>query len=149
MATQVLLMTDVPNVGAEGDVVNVADGFARNYLLPRKLAAPVTEATRRQLAKQRVARETLRQAELAAARAQAEKLGNAEVTMRVKVGEGNRLYGSVTTAEIATALQKQGIEVDRHKLVLEQPIKELGVFEVKLRLHAEVEATVKVWVVEE
>ena len=149
MATEVFLMADVADLGAEGDVVTVADGYARNYLLPRKLAAPVTDATRRRLAKIRVRRESERKLQLDAARELAAGLQKVSVTIPVKAGENEKLYGSVTTAEIAEALDKQGVKLDRHCLALDAPIKSLGVFEVKVKLHAEVEAAIKVWVVEE
>lgn len=146
---EVLLMADVKDVGAEGDVVRVAEGFARNYLLPKKLAAPVNETTRRRLAKLRQAREEENRVKLAAARELAGRLGGVSCTIPVKVGEGEKMYGSVTSADLADALKAQGVELDRHLIVLEAPIKELGVFNVPIRLHPDVEATVKVWVVEE
>jgi large subunit ribosomal protein L9 len=149
MATDVLLMKDVPDLGAEGEVVSVSEGYARNYLLPRKLGAPVTEAMRRRLAKMQREREAARVAAMEAAQEAARKLEEASCTIAVKAGEDQKLYGSVTASDIATALEEQGLTVDRHALLLEQPIKELGVFDVKVRLHPEVEASVKVWVVEE
>jgi large subunit ribosomal protein L9 len=135
MSIQVLLMTDVKDLGAEGDVVNVAEGYARNYLLPRGLAAPVSEGTRRRLAKMRTEREVRLNALIERARALA--------------GGAEKLYGSVGAPDVAKALADQGLEVDRHMIEMEHPIKELGVFEVKVKPHPEVEATVKVWVVEE
>lgn len=149
MATEVLLMSDVSGLGSEGDVVTVADGYARNFLLPRKLGAPVSEATRRQLAKVREVRQQEKADAVAVARSAAERLSDASCTIAVRVGEEERLYGSVTAGDIANALQGQGIEIDRHTIDMEHPIKELGVFDVPVRLHPEVEATVRVWVVEE
>ena len=149
MATEVLLMTDVAELGSEGEVVTVSDGYARNFLFPGKLGAPVTEATRRRLACMQRERGEARQAELEKARQLAEKLAGTQCTIAVKTGEGEKLYGSVTSAEIAAALEAQDVAIDRHSLQLEAPIKELGVFNVKVRLHTEVEAAVKVWVVEE
>jgi len=149
MAKELILMADVADLGAEGDVVTVADGYARNYLLPQKLAAPVTDATRRRLAKIRVQRESEQKLQLNAARELAAGLQKVSVTIPAKAGENEKLYGSVTTAEIAEALEKQGVKLDRHCLVLDAPIRSLGVFEVKVKLHAEVEAAIKVWVVEE
>lgn len=149
MATEVFLMADVADLGSEGDVVSVADGYARNFLLPRKLAAPVTEATRRRLARMQHEREESRLAETASARELAAKLATAQCTIAVKTGEDEQLYGSVTASDIASALAGQGIELDRHAFQLEAPIKELGVFDVKVTLSPDVEGTVKVWVVEE
>lgn len=149
MSMEVLLMTDVPDLGSEGDVVTVADGYARNYLLPREKAAPVTEATRRRLGKIRALRDKEHKTALQAARQRADKLKNVSCTIPVKVAEGEKLYGSVTVADIADALAKQNVDIDKDSLVLDQPIKELGVFDIKVALLPEVEATIKVWVVEE
>ncbi len=149
MATEVFLMVDVPDLGSEGDVVTVADGFARNYLLPKKLAAPVTEATRRRFAKAKVEREAARAAVLADAKKRAARLEGVSCTIAVKTVEDGKLYGSVGVGDIETALKQQGVEIDRQALVLETPFKELGVFDVPVRLHADVQASVKVWIVEE
>lgn len=149
MGTEVLLMADVKDLGAEGEVVTVADGYARNYLFPRSLGAPVTEATRRRLAKMRAEREAEQKAALEGAREAAARLEGVSCTIAVKTGEDDRLYGSVTAANIVDALKAQGIEIDKHSLALEHPIKDLGVFDIPVRLHPEVETTVKVWVVEE
>jgi large subunit ribosomal protein L9 len=149
MVTEVFLMTDVKDLGSEGQVVKVADGFARNYLLPKKLAAPVTEATRRRLAKIQRQREEGRKEDLASAQKLAARLEQVSCTIAVKTGEDEKLYGSVSAPDIAAALQQQGIELDRHAIVLDTPIKELGVFSVAIRLHPDVESAVKVWVVEE
>jgi len=149
MVTEVLLMADVQDLGAEGDVVQVADGYARNYLLARKLGAPVTAATRRSLKKLQENRDAARKAETASAAALAARLAKTSCTIVVKVGKDDQMFGSVTTADIAESLQEQEIEIDRHKLVLEEPIKELGVYDIKVKLHPDVDASVKVWVVEE
>lgn len=149
MATEILLMADVDSLGAEGDVVMVADGYARNYLLPHKLAAPVTAAARARLAKLQRQRADSRKADMAEARKLADKLASVSCTIAVRTGEDEKLYGSVTTSDIAKALSDQGVEIDRHKIVLEAPLKDLGVFDVKIKVHADVDATCKVWIVEE
>ncbi|MDA0322768.1 MAG: 50S ribosomal protein L9 [Verrucomicrobia bacterium] len=149
MATEILLMQDVMNVGSEGDVVSVADGFARNFLLPKNLAAPVTEAARRRVGKLRIEREADRQATLGAARKFAEGFASASVTITAKTSDGEKLYGSVTATEISEALSSQGHTISKEKILLEHPIKELGMFEVPLEVHPDVAVTVKVWVVEE
>ncbi len=149
MATELLLMENVPNLGNEGDIVNVADGYARNYLLPKGLGEKVTAGARARLAKLMEQRAEERKLQLAGARALAAKLAKASCTITVKTGEEEKLYGSVTNADIAKALSEQDIEIDRHIIVVEDPIKELGVFDVKVKLHADVDATVKVWVVGE
>jgi len=142
-------MADVADLGSEGDVVAVADGYARNYLLPRKLAAPVTEATRRRLARIRAEREEARRKAVESAGALSKKLTGVSCTIAVKTSEDDKLYGSVSAADIVEALKEQGIELDRHALVMESPIKELGIFEIPVRLDPEVETALKVWVVEE
>jgi len=148
MSKEVLLMADVSDLGSEGDVVKVSEGYARNYLLPRSLAAPVTAATRRRLEKIRKERENVRQVELAVARELAAKLEKISCTIPVKAKE-EKLYGSVTVNDVVDALKANGVQVDKAQVLLAEPIKELGVFEVKIKLHADVEATIKVWVVEE
>ena len=149
MATEVFLMADIPHLGSEGDVATVNDGYARNCLFPQKLAVPVTPAAQSQLEKLRSDREDARKREVVKATEMAAKLTSASCTIPVKTGEDDRLYGSVTASDIADVLKDQGIEIDRHALQLEAPIKELGVFEIPVTLNAEVESSVKVWVVEE
>ena len=149
MAVEVLLMQDVKDLGNQGQVVRVTDGFARNYLFPRKLAAPVNDATRRQLAKLQKVREAEMKAALDEAKARAAAIEKGSFTITMKVGEGDKLFGSVTSSDILKLLASQGFEVDKHAVQLENPIKELGVFEVKIRIHPEVDAVIKVWVVQE
>ncbi|MGQ9661949.1 MAG: 50S ribosomal protein L9 [Kiritimatiellia bacterium] len=149
MAVEVLLMADVKGLGVEGDTVRVADGYARNYLFPQKLAAPVTPAMRRQLAKMQREREEQRRATIARLRELAERIAAVSCTIAAKTTGEDKLYGSVGAAEIVAALKLQGIEVDRHSILLDEPIKQLGVYEIKVKLHPEVETAVKVWVVEE
>ena len=149
MATEVLLMAEIDGLGKDGDVVTVADGYARNYLLPRDLAAPVSESTRRRLVKLQAERQQEHAAALAESQALAKKVASASCTIPVKVGGGERLYGSVTESEIVDALKSQDIELDRHQVVLPEPIRELGAFDVTVNLHPEVATTLKVWVVEE
>lgn len=149
MATEVLLMADVDALGVEGDVVTVADGYARNFLLPRHLAAPVTAAARKRLEKMRQEREAREKKALDEARVFAARLADVSCTIAVKTGEEEKLYGSVTAGDIVDALKEQDIELDKQVLDLDKPIKELGVFNVTVKLHPDVDATVKVWVVEE
>jgi large subunit ribosomal protein L9 len=149
MSVEVLLLSDVPSLGLAGKTVKVADGYARNYLLPRGLAGPVTPATLRRLEKLRKEREELARIQLAEARDKAAKLKNVSVTIRAKTTDGQKLYGSVSAGDILEALQAQSIELDRSQLGLEHPIHEVGQFDVPVKLHAEVELTIKVWVVEE
>ncbi len=149
MAKEVILMETVKDLGNEGSVVTVKDGYARNYLFPRKLAAPVTAATRRLLVKLQRDRAAAAQELLTKAQLLAAKMANVSVTLAMKTSEGGHLYGSVGPAEVATALQAQGFEIARDAVEVPEHIKELGVFEAKVRLGAGVDVTVKVWVVEE
>ena len=149
MATEVLLMMDVKDLGSEGDVVEVKDGYARNYLVPKNLAAPVSEATRRRLAKLQEQRAEERKQARAVAEALAQKIGAISCTIPVKTGEEGKLFGSVTTQDIVDAVRQQDVELDKHAILLEGPIKELGVFPVSVKLDSDVTATLKVWVVEE
>jgi len=149
MAKEVILMDTVKDLGKEGQVVTVKDGYARNFLLPRKLAAPVTEGTRRQLVKLQRERAAAAAAAAAQAKAAAAKLAGVSVTLAVKTSDGEHLYGSVGAADIATALKAQGFDVGRDAITVPEPIKELGVFDVMVRLDAGAEAAIKVWVVEE
>jgi large subunit ribosomal protein L9 len=149
MATEVLLMADVPGLGPAGTVAHVSPGYARNYLLPKGLAAPATPASLRRLDKLRREREELARIQLAEAQAKAGKLGKASVTIRAKSTDGQKLYGSVHTPEIVEKLAEQGIAIDRSQIDLPEPLKEIGTFDVTVRLHADVAAVLKVWIVEE
>lgn len=148
MSKEVILTTQVEGLGIEGDVVNVADGYARNYLLPRKLAAKVSPSARRQLEAARQKRLQELAKDLEDARQLSEKLAAVSCTIAVKTHDG-KMFGSVTATDIAKNLEGQGIQIDRHAIRLEQPIKELGVSDVRLVLHPEITQKIKVWIVEE
>lgn len=146
---KVILREDVENLGKSGELVTVKDGFGRNYLLPRKMAVLATEQNVRQLEHERSVI-SARNAKLkGAAEEQAKKLGSVKVTIRRKVGEQDKLYGSVTVLDIAEALAAQGQQVDRRHLHLAEPIKATGQYEVELRLHRDVTAKIKVEVAPE
>lgn len=149
MALEVILMADVQGLGVEGDVVKVSEGYARNYLLPKKLAASVTDATRRQLEKKQRVRAAALAQEKEASIALSKLIDQTSCTIAVKAGSEGKIFGSVTAGDIASSLKLQGIEVDKHKLQLPEPIKELGVFNIPVSLHPEVQSMLKVWVVEE
>ena len=149
MTKEMILMADIKGLGKEGDVVNVADGYARNCLLPQKLAAPVTAATRRQLEKKQKERLTKDAGALEEAQKLAAKIANLSCTMAVKAGPEGKLFGSISPADVLVALKEQGVELDKHQLDLTDPLRELGVFNIPVQLHPDVEVTVKVWVVEE
>ena len=145
----VILIEDVANLGNIGDLVTVKSGYGRNYLLPQKLAIPASTKNRRRLEhEKRIADGRLKKANVEAER-YAAKLANTSVTIARKVGEQDKLYGSVTAHDVATALEDEGINIDKRKLVLEEPLKELGVYQVPVRLRGDVTAEVKVWVVAE
>ncbi len=151
MSTELLLLDDVDNLGKAGEVVRVAPGYARNFLVPQGLAEPVTEAAKRRLAKLQAEREAVRKAELEAAQKLAAGLKDAKVTIRAKVGEdGESLYGSVDAAQIAEALKLVGFpEVDPAMVKLEENLKTIGTFDVEIKVHPDVAQVVKVWVVAE
>jgi large subunit ribosomal protein L9 len=144
---EVILREHVEHLGKRGDVVKVAAGYARNFLLPRKLALAVTEANKRQIERERASAEAREAEETAAARAQADKLEQAEVVIARRAGEGDALYGSVTSADIAESLAAQGFEIDKRKIQLADPIRSISETTVPVKLHREVTANVKVKVV--
>jgi large subunit ribosomal protein L9 len=148
-AMEVILREHVDHLGNRGEVVKVADGYARNYLLPRKLALLATEGNKKQIEHERAKFEAKEADERKAAEVIAERMGRAEIVLRRKVGETEVLYGSVTTADIAEALAAKGFEIDRRKLQLAEPIKKLGDFNIAVKLHRDVVATVKVTVAAE
>lgn len=149
MATELLLLADVENLGKAGDVVKVKEGYARNYLLPKDLAAPVSQGALRRLEKLRKEREELARIQIAEAKDKASKLSKASVTLREKVVDGTHLYGSVSAADIVKALEAETkIALDKSQIDLADHIKETGSYDVAVKLHPEVTCTIKVWVVE-
>jgi large subunit ribosomal protein L9 len=146
---EVILREHVDNVGKRGEVVKVADGFARNYLLPRKLALPVTPGNLKHIERERVKFDAREAEERQGAQAVATKLDGIVVLITRKVGETEALYGSVTSSDIAASLASQGLEIDKRKIQLQEPIKRLGDYEVPIRLHRDVVAPIKVKVVAE
>ena len=146
---EVILREHVDNLGRRGEVVKVADGYARNYLLPRKLALLATEGNKKQVERERSKFEAKESDEQNVARAIADRLASVEIVIARKVGETHALYGSVTTADITDSLTAKGFEIDRRKLQLAEPIKQLGEFDVTVKLHRDVSAKIKVKVVAE
>jgi large subunit ribosomal protein L9 len=146
---EVILRDHVDNLGKRGEVVKVADGYARNYLLPRKLALPATEANKKWIERERKIAEVRDQEERGAADAIAARLTVLELTVARKVGDNDQLYGSVTNADIAEVLAKKGFEVDRRKILLPDPIKTLGEHTVPVKLHRDVTAQLRVRVAKE
>ncbi|HEV8587693.1 MAG TPA: 50S ribosomal protein L9 [Pyrinomonadaceae bacterium] len=135
---QVLLREDIDNLGARGEIVRVKAGYARNYLLPRQLAVEATASNVKQIEGERAALAKREAKERSTADLQADQLKNLALKFERKVGEAGVLYGSVTSMDIAHALQEQGYEIDRRKIVLREPIKRFGNYTVPVRLHREV-----------
>jgi large subunit ribosomal protein L9 len=146
---EVILREHVDNLGKRGEIVKVADGFARNYLLPRKLALPATAGNRKHVERERKIMETREAEEKGAADAIAARLSTVEISIARRVGDTEQLYGSVTAADIVDFLKTKGFEIDRRKLILPEPLKALGEFDVPLKLHREVTVPLKVSVVKE
>jgi large subunit ribosomal protein L9 len=147
MSTKIILTANVDNLGAEGDAITVADGYARNFLFPRNLAMLATPGNMKRLDALRKKREAHSAAELASAQDMVGKLSKQSFTITAAAGADEKLYGSVTSTDIAEALKKEGLEVDRRKIALEHPIRTTGVFDVDVKLHPEVVTKVKIWVV--
>src|SRR5579863_49911 len=146
---EVILREDVDKLGARGQLVKVAPGYARNFLLPKRLAVPATEANKKIIEQERQAHLRREAKEVADATDLGKMMSGLSVTISQKAGENDQLFGSVTSKDIAEALEKQGYTIERRKIVLEEPIKTLGEFKVPLRLHREVTAEVTVTVVKE
>jgi large subunit ribosomal protein L9 len=146
---EVILRQHVDNLGKRGEIVKVADGYARNYLLPRKLALPATAGNKQHVARERKILEAREAEERGQAEAVAARLALVPVTIARRVGETEQLYGSVTAADIAEFLKTKGFDIDRRKLILPEPIKNIGEHEVPLKLHREVTVPLKVHVVKE
>jgi large subunit ribosomal protein L9 len=146
---EVILREHVEHLGNRGEIVKVADGYARNYLLPRKLALLVTDGNRRQIERERAKFDAKEAEEQKVAQAIADRMASVEIVISRRVGETDALYGSVTASDIAEALAAKGFDIDRRKLQLPEPIKRLGAVDLPVKLHRDVTATVKVKVVAE
>ena len=146
---EVILREHVENLGKRGEIVKVADGFARNYLLPRKLALLATEGNRKHVERERKIMETREAEEKSGAEAIATRLAAVDISIARRVGDTEQLYGSVTSSDIVDYLKAKGFELDRRKLILPEPLKTLGEFDVPLKLHREVTVPLKVKVVKE
>jgi len=144
---EVILREHIDNLGRRGEVVKVAAGYARNFLLPRKLALVVTEANRQQIEREKKVAEVRDAQERSAAEAYSQRLEQLEIEIARRVGENDVMYGSVTSADIAHALEAKGFEVDKRKIQLVDPIKALGQVEVPVKVHRDVTARVRVKVV--
>jgi len=146
---EVILKEDVDKLGTRGQLVKVTPGYARNFLLPKRLAVPATDSNKKIIEQERQAH-LRREAKLATEAGELAKLmGSVSITISQKAGENDQLFGSVTSKDIAEALEKQGYTIERRKIVLEEPIKTLGEFKIPVRLHAEVSAEITLHVVKE
>ena len=147
---KIVLRDDVENVGRKGDLIEVTDGFARNYLVPRGLAMKATKGVVRQADAMRRSREAREARDRESAQAHADQLTGRRIALRARAGEGGRLFGSITSADVVDAVREQtGVELDRRKTQLAEPLKELGAVDVPVKLHPEVEVTLTVDVVAE
>jgi large subunit ribosomal protein L9 len=146
---EVILREHVDNLGKRGEIVKVADGYARNYLLPRKLALPATDGNRKHVERERKIMESREAEEKGQADAMAARLTAIDITIARRVGETDQLYGSVTSADIVDVLKAKGFDVDKRKLILPEPIKAIGDHIVPLKLHREVTVPLTVHVVKE
>ncbi len=146
---KVILREDVPNLGEVGDIVNVKPGYGRNYLIPQGLAVIADERNVRRIEHEKRLIQRRLQKTLGEAQQRGEKLEGLVITLPRKVGEQDKLYGSVTTRDIAEAIAAEGIEIDRRQIRLDHPIRELGVYKITVRLHPQVTPRVTVWVVAE
>jgi len=145
----VILRKDHENLGKALDIVNVKDGFARNYLIPRGIAVKATEGNKRGVAEQKKIAEKREEKKQGEARHLAKKIENVPCTIPARVGEDDRLFGSVGPQEICDFLAKEGFMVERKSVELEEPIRQLGVYPVTIRLYKDVAATLKIWVVKD
>jgi len=140
---KVIFIKDVEGVGKEGEIKEVSDGYGRNYLIPKGLALPATPSYLKEYEKRREALERRREREKKVALSQAEKIGKLDIKLYLKMGEGGKVYGSITSSDIAKALSEKGMEIDKKGISLEEPIKEPGEYEVEIKLHPDVKANLK------
>lgn len=146
---EVILRNAVDKLGHPGDIVSVSPGYARNFLLPRGMAYEATPGNLKRIAQEKSRLEALENERIAAAKAIADKLAEVSVTFAARVGEEGKLFGSVTTADIAHQLEAQGFKIEKRQIELNEPIKTLGVYRVGVRLHADVHPEIKVWVIKQ
>ena len=146
---EVILLKTVPPLGSRGETVKVKSGYARNFLFPRKFAIPASKSNQRVFEEEEKVLKRRDQNEMRGARDQAAKLADVSCTITVLVGEEDKLYGSGTTADIAKELAGQGFDIDKRQILLKDAIRQVGVYNVDIRLHREVSVPIKVWVVKQ
>lgn len=146
---QIILRHAIENLGKPGDVVTVSPGYARNYLLPRGFAYEATPGNLKRISQERARLEAAENERRGAAQQLADKLEQVSLTFSARVGEEGKLFGSVTSADIQAQLETQGFHIEKRQIDLHDPIKTLGVFQVPIRLHADVKPEIKVWVIKQ
>ena len=146
---KIILKKDISTLGTAGEIIDVKPGYARNYLIPKGFAVSATGSNLKIYEQERKARERRFEEEKQKAQILADKLNAVSVTATVQVGEEDKVFGAVTNQNIADLLHEKGFEIDRKKIILEEPLKELGVYNVPIKLFQDVEATIKVWIVRE
>jgi large subunit ribosomal protein L9 len=146
---EVILRQAVEKLGNPGDVVSVSNGFARNFLLPRGVAYEATEGNKKRIAQEKARLEAAESSRRESAQGIAQKLEEVSITFAARVGEEGKLFGSVTTGDIAQQLEAQGFHVEKRQIDLHEPIKSLGVYRVPIKLHADVKPEIKVWVIKQ
>lgn len=146
---KVILRRDFEKLGKIGDIVEVKDGYARNYLIPQNIAYQATTGNIKALEEEKKQHSYREQKEERNAQKVASKLENTSVTIKAKVGEDEKLFGSITSQSIAEALLEQGLTIDKRNIELEDPIKQLGIYTVPIKLHPKVTAKLKIWIVRE
>lgn len=146
---KIVLRQDYESLGTAGEIVNVKSGFARNYLIPKGYALIATAKNIQRYEKEKEQQVWQKEKEKRKSQELAKTLENVSCTIAVQVGEEEKLFGSVTSQNIADALEAQGYTIDRRKILLDEPIKSLGIYSIPIKLHADVEAKIKVWVVKE
>lgn len=147
---RVVLLQDVKDLGKKGQLANVSDGYARNYLFPRKLAVEATEGKLKEIEDKKSAEKNRKEKELKAAKELADKLSKTEITFKTKAGENGKLFGSITAKDVADAIKaQQKVEIDKKKVVLHDAIKALGTYQVEIKIYPEVSTKINVRVTEE
>jgi len=144
---EVILNQDVEGVGRGGTIVKVKDGFARNFLLPKRLAVPLTERNIKNLEQEKLKKSLKLEKDKKEAEQLKDKLDSLSLTIPVLIQEKDKLYGSITSLEIQRALKEEGFDIDKNAIILEEPIRSLGIYQIPIKLHPEVSARIKAWVV--
>ena len=144
---ELILRQDVPKLGKPGDIVKVKDGFARNFLIPNNLAVPATKENLKKLEREKLLKDKELEKSKQEALELAKKFSGKSFTIASEVHEEDKLYGSVTSLEIQRALEEEGFKINKKEILLDEPIKSTGIYEVPLKLHPEVTANIKIWIV--